>query len=51
MVPARLVGRSFLILTHFLMCSSLARAQQASGISGLVRDASGAVLPGVNAAN
>src|SRR5262245_33924722 len=39
---------SALVLTAVLASSLTADAQQASGISGVVRDESGAVLPGVS---
>lgn len=42
-----LIGRSAVALFCVLLLSSSAWAQQASGIAGLVRDTSGAVLPGV----
>jgi hypothetical protein len=43
----RLGGVPVAILLSALALSSTASAQQASGIAGVVRDASGAVLPGV----
>src|SRR5207245_8621490 len=42
-----LVSKSILVLASFLLLVSNAWAQQASGIAGVVKDASGAVLPGV----
>ena len=46
MVRMKIVGISVVALTSVLLAPS-ARAQQASGIAGVVRDPSGAVLPGV----
>ncbi|PYR68978.1 MAG: hypothetical protein DMF88_07550, partial [Acidobacteria bacterium] len=46
----RRIERSVLhlvVLVSLLSAAAPARAQQASGIAGLVRDSSGAVLPGV----
>lgn len=38
---------TWIVFTCALLLPALASAQQASGIAGLVRDTSGAVLPGV----
>ena len=46
MVPARLVARSVAALSVLLLFPAAALAQAA--ITGLVKDASGAVLPGVS---
>ena len=40
-------GMGLVVLTGSLLVPSTVRAQQASGIAGVVRDASGGVLPGV----
>ena len=45
-VRQRVVGFSLAVLVGLLLPLT-AEAQQASGIAGLVRDTSGAVLPGV----
>ena len=47
LVSPSLVGRAGVAFLCGLLWSPPAWAQQASGIAGLVRDASGAVLPGV----
>ena len=49
MVRMRVGGLGLVALTCALLLPRAARAQQASGIAGVVRDASGAVLPGVTA--
>jgi hypothetical protein len=43
-----LLGKSALALTSALLLAPAAWAQQASGIAGVVRDTTGAVLPGVS---
>ena len=48
MVRARRVGPLWLVSTLLLVLADAAAAQQApSGIAGVVKDASGGVLPGV----
>jgi len=47
MVKRGVVSASLAILTYGLLCAQVTWAQQASGIAGLVKDTSGAVLPGV----
>src|SRR6267142_727999 len=47
MVRKTIVGSGLLILACVLLVPSAATAQQTSAIAGIVRDTSGAVLPGV----
>ena len=47
MVRSRMVRLGLVALTCALLLPRAAWAQQASGIAGVVRDASGGVLPGV----
>ena len=47
MVRRKLAGLSFVALAGMLVFAPAAGAQQASGIAGVVKDTSGAVLPGV----
>jgi hypothetical protein len=47
MVGAKHVGLGLVALACLLLVSPVAWAQQASGIAGVARDSSGAVLPGV----
>ena len=47
MVRMRVVRPGFVVLACALLLQPAAWAQQASGIAGVVRDASGGVLPGV----
>src|SRR3989454_6616575 len=47
MVRRKLAGMSFVALTAGLLFAPAVWAQQASGIAGVVRDTSGAVIPGV----
>src|SRR2546430_7861747 len=47
MVKRGVVSASLAVLTYGLLCAQVTWAQQVSGIAGLVRDTTGAVLPGV----
>src|SRR5262249_51422867 len=47
-VAASRIARSAILLVCLILMPSMAGAQQASGIAGVARDTSGAVLPGVS---
>lgn len=47
MSASRFAAAAIVGVVLFVLCSSNAWAQQAAGIAGVVRDATGAVLPGV----